>query len=269
MSATSRACAVTYGSAFSALSAHPRPRGRTGSWKADLPRITGQKSPARRRQVGTSVCKTLLPGPGMRVWTRWFSRNTVYNVTVYLLMRIARSTPASADEPIYLLPRSTGPNRKPRSRRPIGVQPGNMQGDPLPCMRAGRTERLPTNTGFSRRELCPTSKRRNGISAMPRQELQSLGPFVDLIHPRCPGSTATQGLASLSITARLIPHRGTSWLLATATSTSYNAKVTSLSRQVYGRIERLVFEITDTKYAELPMPLCPPATRLPCWWLVA
>lgn len=96
-------------------------------------------------QVGTSVCKTLLPGPGMRVWTRWFSRNTVYNVTVYLLMRIARSTPASADEPIYLLPRSTGPNRKPRSRRPIGVQPGNMQGDPLPCMRAGRTERLHTN----------------------------------------------------------------------------------------------------------------------------
>jgi len=147
-------------------------------------------------------------------------------------MRIARSTPASADEPIYLLPRSTGPNRKPRSRRPIGVQPRNMQGDPIPCMRAGRTERLHSvlaNTGSSRRELCSTSKRRNGISAMPRQELPFLGPFVDLIHLRCPGSTATQGLPPLSSTARSRPHRGATL----ATSPSYGAKATGgLSRQV-------------------------------------
>ena len=141
---------------------------------------------------------------------RWFSRNTVCDVTVYLLMRIARSTPGLADEPIYLFPRSTGPNRKPRSRRPHRSAAGEhaRRSHTHVCARDVSSGYIPANSGFSRRELCSTSKRRNGIPAMPQQRLQFLGPFVDPNQHSCPGSTATAMLPSLSCTARFRPYRG-------------------------------------------------------------
>lgn len=67
---------------------------------------------------------------------------------------------------------------------------------------------IPACVGSSRRESCSTSKRRNGISAMPRQEIQLFGPFVDPIHHCYPGSTVTARLPSLSSTARFKPHLG-------------------------------------------------------------
>lgn len=199
----------------------------------------------------------------------WFSRNTVYNVTVYLLMRIARSTPASADEPIYLLPRSTGPNRKPRSRRPIGVQPGNMRGDPIPCVYEGRIER--PHTSMRRvflEESC--AQHRNDVTAFLQWHgrrynssvlLSTPSTIVALGPPKLQGYPRYQVPPDLS---RTVEQR---WL---ATSQGSSAKARrNLTPQLNEQVGRIISISTDTKCAELPRYSSPSTTPglAGGWWL--